>query len=266
MLNSMGFPEAAQGWELPMPGSNRGYSPLQLIEKFMVDLWCGASRFVHAETVGFDRTLTRLFGWNQVAGHKSIVRLFERFTMLRNERVQALVYRWFFSKIASLKRKTIDLDSTVITRHGEQEGATRGYNPGRRGHPGHHPLFAFIAEARMGANFWLRPGHAHSANNTLSFHESTLHHLGVKVVGLLRADNGFFEEKILSALEGKSIPYIIAARLTWPIQKEIRLSTGWWAVAPGLELTEIAYQAQSWEQPRRMVVVRQSIRRKAPQG
>ncbi|WP_298128642.1 hypothetical protein [Ferrovum sp.] len=53
----------------------------------------------------------------------------------------------------------------MITRNGEQEGAVRGYNPGRRGRASHHPLLAFVAEARMVANFWLRPGNTHSANN-----------------------------------------------------------------------------------------------------
>ncbi|MBF0416702.1 MAG: IS1380 family transposase [Magnetococcales bacterium] len=266
MLDSMGFREAAQKWELPPPGSNRGYPPLQLIEQFIVAIWCGASRFVHAETVRFDHTLTRLFGWDRVAGHKAIVRLFERFDMLTNERVQASVYRWFFDRITTLKRVTLDLDSTVITRHGEQEGAARGYNPGRRGRPSHHPLFAFVAEARMVANFWLRPSNTSSANNTLSFLESTLHNLGDKTVGLLRADSGFFDEKILLTLEEKRIAYIIAARLTRPLQREIYRATGWWALAPGLELTEITYQAQSWQQSRRVVVVRQSVKRKEAQG
>ena len=36
MLDSMGFREAAVGWGLPAPKSNRGYAPLQLIEQFIV--------------------------------------------------------------------------------------------------------------------------------------------------------------------------------------------------------------------------------------
>jgi hypothetical protein len=99
----------------------------------------------------------------------------------------------------------LDVDSTVITRNGEQESATRGYNPSRHGRPSHHPLLAFVAEARMVANFRLRPGSAHGANNLLQFLASTLAHLGDKIVGLLRADSGLFDETILSALEDKRI-------------------------------------------------------------
>jgi hypothetical protein len=266
MLDSMGFRPAVAGWGLPPPGSNRGYAPLQLVEQFIVSIWCGASRFMHAETVRMDSTLTRLFGWPHAAGHKAIMRLFARFNMLSNERVQAEAYRWFFGKISALKRVTLDMDSTVITRNGEQAGAARGYNPGKHGRASHHPLLAFVSEARMVANFWLRPGNVGSANNVLQFLESTLHHLGDKAVGLLRADSGFFDEALFSALEGKKIAYIIAARLTQPLQRTIYQATGWWALEAGLELTEIVYRADSWTCPRRLIVVRQSVKRKTAPG
>jgi hypothetical protein len=266
MFDGMGFRQAAEGWGLPAPGSNRGYEPVQLIEQFIVSIWCGACRFAHTETVRMDGTLTRLFGWRRAAGHKAILRLFGRFDMLANERVQAEGYRWFFGQIGALKRVTLDVDSTVITRNGDQEGAVRGYNPGRRGRASHHPLLAFVAEARLVANFWLRPGNAHSANNVLQFLESTLHHLGEKVVGLLRADSGFFDEAVFSWLEGKQIPYIIAARLTQPLQRTLYQATGWWALEAGLELTELHYCAAGWSAPRRVIVVRQSVKRREAPG
>ena len=266
MMDSLGFREAAKRWGLPEPKSNRGYAPLQLIEQFIVSIWCGACRFTHTETVRLDNTLVRLFGWGRAAGHKAIMRLFGRFDMLANERVQAEVYRWLFSKIGALKQVTLDVDSTVITRNGEQEGALRGYNPNRCGRASHHPLLAFVAEARMVANFWLRPGNSHSANNILQFLESTLHHLGEKTVGLLRADSGFFDEAVLAALEGKRVPYIVAARLTQPLQRTIYQATGWWALETGLELTELRYRADSWATERRLIVVRQSVKRTTAPG
>ncbi|OGS75754.1 MAG: hypothetical protein A2Z94_01030 [Gallionellales bacterium GWA2_55_18] len=131
--------------------------------------------------------------------------MFGRFDMMRHERVQASVYRWFFDTASTLCNITLDMDSTVITRHGERQGAARGYNPSKRGRLSHHPLLAFVAEARMVANFWSRPGDASSANNALQFIESTLHHVGSKTVGLLRADSGFFDQAVFKLLEGKRI-------------------------------------------------------------
>jgi hypothetical protein len=92
-LDQMGLRPAASGGHLPQPGSSRDYPPVQVIEQRIVSIWCGVYPFVHAEAVRFGGTLTRLFGWTRAAGHRAIVRMFERFDMARNEAVQASVYR-----------------------------------------------------------------------------------------------------------------------------------------------------------------------------
>ena len=38
---------------------------------------------------------------------------------------------------------------------------------------------------------------------------------------------------------------------------------GWWALDDGLELTEMMYQAPSWQSPRRIIAVRQHIKQRA---
>jgi len=86
-----------------------------------------------------------------------------------------------------------------MTRYGQQEGAARGYNPRKPGRNAHHPLMAFVADARMIANFWLPPGNSHSANNALAFLDDSLAKLGDKRVALLRADSGF-NDQALSAI------------------------------------------------------------------
>ena len=266
MLNVIGFRTVARSWDLPQPGSNRGYPPIQIIEQFIVSIWCGANRFAHAEITRFDKTLTRLFEWKYVAGHKSIVRLFAKFDMARNENVQAQIYRWIFDHIR-FDRITLDMDSTVITRYGAPEGGAKGYYAAKPGRLLHHPLLAFVAECRMVANFWLRPGNSSSANNALQFLESTLRHLESKIVGLLRADSGFYDDVILTFLQGRHIDYIISAKLTHGLQRAIAGQVTWWSVERGLEMGELNYQAQGWSAPRRIIVVRQhSVQRKKAIG
>ncbi len=262
MLQGMKLSEAAKQWDLPQPCSNRGYEPLQIIEQFLVSIWCGANRFAHADITRMDSTLSRLFGWTRVAGHKAIMRFFNRFDMARNEQVQGHIYRWLFERL-SIDRLTLDVDSTVITRNGHQQGAAQGYNPSKQGRCSHHPLLAFIAETRMVANFWLRPGNTSSSNNILEFLSATLRHLGRKTVGLLRADSGFFDEAVMNFLQGRQIAFIISARLTQPLQQAMVSQCQFWAIAPGLEMGEISYQASSWKGPRRIVVVRQSVKVRA---
>ncbi|MBH2044417.1 MAG: hypothetical protein I8H87_13050 [Comamonadaceae bacterium] len=51
--------------------------------------------------------------------------------------------------------------------------------------------------------------------------ESTLTHLGDKVLGLLHADGGFFDNDFLTVLEAKQIPCVIAAKPTQALQRTI---------------------------------------------
>lgn len=71
-----------------------------------------------------------------------------------------------------------------------------------------------MADWRLVANFWLRPGNTSASNNALSFLESTLENLGATKIGLFRADSGFYDKTIVDFLACRKITHIISARLT----------------------------------------------------
>ncbi len=71
MLDGLGFRSGVRSWQLPAPGSNRGYRPDQLIEQMIVSICCGAAKFAQADITRLDATLVRLFGWGKAAGHKT---------------------------------------------------------------------------------------------------------------------------------------------------------------------------------------------------
>lgn len=266
MLDQLDFGEQLKRWDLPQPGSNRGYAPAQLIEQMMVSIWCGAARFAHAEITRLDGTLNRLFGWSRVAGHKAIIRLFDRFEMASATRMQEQCYQWLFGKLA-LKNVTLDVDSTVLTRWGQNcQGAAKGYNPKHHGRLSHHPLMAFVADWRLVANFWLRTGSSHTGNNAIAFIEQTISNLGTTKVGLLRADSGFYDQEVLALLKRHQINHIVCAKLTHALQHAIVTQCVWQDVELGLQVGEMAYTPQGWPQPQRIVVVRQHQRRKSASG
>jgi hypothetical protein len=258
MLDCIGFDSAMEVCDLPQPGSNRGYSPTQLIVQFMLSVWCGANRFEHSEVTRHDPVLQKLFGFKRMANFKAIMRFFRKFDQAITMRIFGRMYRWFFDNL-QLNHLTLDLDSTVMTRYGEQEGAARGYNPRKPGRHSHHPLMAFIADARMIANLWLRPGNSHSANNALAFLDDTLDKLGDKQVALLRADSGFSDDAFLSDLDQRGIHYLVALKLNQPLQNALVDQTGWWTLDEGIEVIAFDYQAPCWDKSRRVVGIRQKI-------
>ena len=117
----------------------------------------------------------------------------------------------------------------------------------------------------MIANYWLRPGNTASSSNCLSFLEDTLSRLRNKTAGLIRMDSGFFTKEILDHLEDRHLNYIIACRFNNRIKCSLTHEYAWVEVAEGLEISETTYKADSWDKPRRIVMVRQEIE-KRPQA
>ena len=100
-------------------------------------------------------------------------------------------------------------------------------------------------------------------NNALSFIHATLDNLGPTKVGLFRADSGFYDKAIVCALEEKHISYIISAKMTQGLQQAIVDHCKWQIVEPGIEVSELDYHPTNWDRPKRIVVVRQHISRRA---
>ncbi|MHB8347582.1 MAG: hypothetical protein ACYDHM_10445 [Acidiferrobacterales bacterium] len=79
------------------------------------------------------------------------------------KRSLVVLTRWLFAKIA-VDGLTLDPGSTVMTRHGNQEGAVRGYHPAPARPVSPHPLMAFVADMRsMIAQCGLHSGNRHTA-------------------------------------------------------------------------------------------------------
>jgi hypothetical protein len=93
-----------------------------------------------------------------------------------------------------------------------------------------------------------------------NFLEDTLSKLKNKTVSLIRLDSGFFQSNILDYLEQKTMSYIIAAKFTNPIQRIIKDSTSLILLDTGIEICKQVYQSDSWEVPRRLVIISQKIK------
>lgn len=261
MIDKTGFEKMLESLPLPSQGSNRGHPPVQLIMQFIASLWCGANRYSHLDISRFDTTLQKLFGWKRMPEHKAFQRYFQKFSSYHtHSQIFGEIYKWFWSNIA-FDNFTLDIDSSVITRYGDQEASSKGYNPKKPGRKSHHPLIAFVADIEMVANFWLRSGDSHSANNFQAFLEETLQHFPGKKIGLLRLDSGFYSKTTFDYLENREqkIQYIVAVPMYSSIQNRIASIRNWMKIDDGIEIGEFTFQAPEWQTARRMVTVRQRI-------
>jgi hypothetical protein len=260
LVDKSGIRQQLTKLDLPFPGSNRGFSPVQIMESFWVSVWTGASRFTHSGWLRYDKVLQEIFQWKRAPSQSTYSRFFHKFSWKRNTEVFIPLNQWFFQQL-TLDNITVDLDSSVITRYGEQEGSKRGYNPGKPGRASHHPLMAFLPQTRMVINAWLRPGNTGSASNMENFLEETFRILQDKKVGLVRADSGFYGDDYLKYFENENrkLNYVVSAKLTRPLKWELLGAKNWTQEKGGIQLCEFFYQAHGWNAPRRMIAARQQI-------
>jgi len=116
----------------PSPGSNRGYAPVDIIFSFWLGIWTGASRYIHCDWVRYDKVLQDIFGMTNMPSQSTYSRFFNKFNQSVNTEVFPDIQHWFMERL-EVDNITIDFDSTVITRYGEQEGSAKGYNPNKKG-------------------------------------------------------------------------------------------------------------------------------------
>ena len=228
---------------------------------FMVGVLTGASRFLHLERIRADMPLREMFGIRRFCAPSTYTRFFQSFTGQIREDVFAALTRWALGLLAPQESGyTLDLDSTVLERFGEQEGVLPGYNPRRHGRPTHHPLLAGLAESKWILHGWLRAGNAATANNVRAFMNECLALLdGLATLRLVRADNGFFDGKFLDFLEEKELPYLVKARMTRWVKFAVLGVSDWARVGKGIEVAESRIKLLGWRRERRLVVIRQEV-------
>jgi Transposase DDE domain group 1 len=157
------------------------------------------------------------------------------------------------------RRVIFDLDSTVLTLYGHQEQARIGYNPHKHGRPSYHPWICFEAQTR---DFWhgeLRPGDVHTGHGTANLLPACFAKIPPSVRQIrVRADVGFFDRKVIAAIEARRGKFAIVAKLTRPFKVQLTGLT-YTEVRPSLEVAECSYQPHGWPHPYRFVVVRKSL-------
>lgn len=165
------------------------------------------------------------------------------------------------SLLGEKKSVVVDIDSSVDTVYGHQEGAGVGYNPHHHGRASFHPLLAFESESGCALYEELRSGDAHTAEGFASFYEGLKRQLPSGVsIGVVRMDKGFTGEKVFETLETDAQDYVIKMKWTKPLA-EIATTLKWKCLTPNddtqhIDVASTTYQATTWKKPRRVVFVR----------
>jgi len=242
--------------------SPNAIAPEETFTAFLISVLAGARRFAHTGLLRADGALHALLGMKRFPTDDTIRNLFKRFRQSLVVQFYEPLWAWQLARVP--KRGggySLDLDSTVFERYGEQEGVKRGYNPRKHGRASHHPLLAVLGEASFILHGWLRSGNTRSDSGVVEFLKEAMAKLESREwIRVVRADSGFFAQELLQYLEGLELHYIVVARLTKWLKREAARVQEWRALDETYAVGEFRLQLLGWDRERRFVVVRERLR------
>ena len=261
-LEKIGFVEAVRQHMPIRLRSPNHIDPTFTFTAFLVSVLVGARRFAHVGLRRGDRALHALLGMTRFPTDDTIRNLFRRFGMGQVQRLFEPLAEWQMQRLPLRDEGyTLDLDSTVFERYGTQEGSLKGHNPRQHGRPSHHPLLAVLSEAHFLLHGWLRSGNCGTSGGVEEFLKEALALWGQRQkIRLLRADSGLFDDKLLSFLEQRLLPYIVVARLTPWVKRAAQRVEQWTVLDDDYAAGQFRLQWHGWRGERRFVVLRERVR------
>ena len=155
----------------------------------------------------------------------------------------------------SYRRIHVNIDTTVETLYGNQQGGRKGHNTSRRGKKGYRPILCFIEETREFLTGKLRRGDTVGGKECAAFIKTIKARLPgcVKEV-VVRADGEFLSWTSISALIKEGFEFIIGNK-----QCEPDFDPGKWYrpyKGKAIEYNSCIYKPTGWEVACRFVAMR----------
>ncbi|ARU54317.1 IS1380 family transposase [Oleiphilus messinensis] len=266
-LDHIGFTEACQKHLDLQRGNSARYSLGDSIYLTIIGIIAGATSLRKVVFVWADQVLREVGGWLSIPDDCTLGRIFrcgklKHVTQL--EQINHILRQGVWHRAlksgtwlpGTLYRGWIDVDSTVKTVYGQQEGAEKGYNPTKKGSNSYHPLVAFCSHTKEILQAWLRSGSTYTSNGIVGFMQQLSAQMPPRMRLLFRGDSGFFVGELMDWLDQARHGYLIkvklkglAALLDKQAWQRVPGHTGW-------EQCDFFHQCGQWERARRFVAVR----------
>lgn len=247
---------------------NQRYTLSQMIMALVYPIILGLDRLETAALLRSNGTFQYLTGLQSYPDPQSLRRFLLQAAPDFREQLHRLndrLLQQFIHWPDHRSRLILDLDSTVVTVFGRQEGAAVGYNPRYRGKRSYDPLLCLEANSSFLWDTDLRRGDAGTWAGSVELLASCFLSIPSDIRELrVRADAGFGYQPVLQMLETRPAQYAVVARMT-PSLKRALGGLRYERLNPRWEIAEFEHRASDWPQARRCIVARRLIEETDPE-
>jgi hypothetical protein len=253
---------------LTYPRRNSEYSVSQMLLALIYPILLGLDRIETAKLLRSNGTFQYLTGLPSFPDPQTLRRFLRNApTLLREQlhRVNDRLLERFIHWPEHRSRLIFDLDSTVLTLFGHQQGAEVGYNPRYRGKRSYDPLLCLEANSSFLWDVELRRGNAGTWAGSEELLACCFLSTPSDIRELrVRADAGFGYGPVLDMLEARLAQYAVVARMI-PSMKCALRGLRYEPMNPHWEIAEFEHQPHGWSHARRCIVARKRIEETDPE-
>ena len=255
--------------QIRYPRRNRDYSISQMFLALVYPIVLGLDRIETASLLRSNGAFQYLTGMQSFPDPQTLRRfLLNAPAYLREQlhRANDRVLHKFIHLPGHRSRLLFDLDSTVVTSFGHQEGAEVGYNPRYRGKRSYDPLLCLETNSSFLWDVELRRGDAGTwagSQELLAccFLSSPSDIREFRV----RADAGFGYGPVLDMLELRpTAQYAVVSRMTPSLKRALK-GLHYEPMNPHWEIAEFEHRPHGWPHARRCIVARKLIQESDPE-
>ena len=157
----------------------------------------------------------------------------------------------------------VDMDSTVKTLYGHQEGAEIGYNPHKPGRPSHAYHTHMLSSLRLVLRVDVLPGDEYNVAHATDGLWKLLDHLGPgRRPALLRGDKSRGIERVMARAEQMNLAYLFRLRLTANVKRDFLRTmrhSDWADAGQGWQGKETSLRLHGWSRHWRVILLRRKL-------
>ena len=264
--------------------SNNAPALRDVLGTWMLSVLEGHRRYAHVGSLRGDGVAPKVLGMGKIIGDESLRRALAIIAPAANAKHSEQERRRQISQLADAEKWMgdslldsvkdaliipwiLDVDTTIKTLYGHQDGAEVGYNAHKPGRPSHAIHTFWLGSLRLVLQAIVQGGKESSSAHTLpGLIELLLKLSPEQRPKLVRADCGFGNEKVLCGLEGLGQGYLIKLKQTANVKAKLKevmshfRETTWCDAGQGWDATESTLKLLGWDHARRVILLRRVIK------